>query len=41
VRGQRLADLYLQRAYKLVAEEFDALGALDAAILAAQAEPPQ
>jgi hypothetical protein len=37
-RGQRLADLYLQRAYKLVAEEFDALAALDAAITAAQAE---
>ncbi|HEY7061377.1 MAG TPA: hypothetical protein VII06_07865 [Chloroflexota bacterium] len=39
-RGQRLADLYLQRAYKLAAEEFDALAALDAAIAAAQAEEP-
>ncbi len=37
-RGQRLADLYLQRAYKLAAEEFDAIAALDAAIAAAQAE---
>lgn len=37
-RGQRLADLYLQRAYKLVAEEFDVLAELDAAIVAAQAE---
>jgi hypothetical protein len=34
--GQRLADLYLQRAYKLVAEDFDALVALDAAIAAEQ-----
>jgi hypothetical protein len=39
-RGQQLADLYLQRAYKMVAEEFDALAALDAAIAAAQAEHP-
>ena len=37
-RGQRLADLYIQRAYKLVAEEFDALPALEAAI-AAEVEP--
>ncbi|HLI29184.1 MAG TPA: hypothetical protein VKZ60_19115 [Chloroflexota bacterium] len=35
-RGQRLADLYLQRAYKLAADEFDALPALDAAIAAEQ-----
>lgn len=33
-RGQRLADLYLQRAYKLAAEEFDTLAELDAAIAA-------
>ncbi len=38
--AQRLADLYLQRAYKLAAEEFDALPALDAAIEAARAEEP-
>jgi hypothetical protein len=38
-RSQRLADLYLQRAYKLAAEEFDALPALEAAIDAARAEP--
>ena len=37
-RSQRLADLYLQRAYKLVAEEFDALPALEAAIEAARAD---
>ena len=37
-RGQRLADLYLQRAYKLAAEEFDALAALDAAIAGEQSE---
>ena len=37
-RGQRLADLYLQRAYKLVAEDFDALPALEAAIAAEQPE---
>jgi hypothetical protein len=36
--GHRLADLYLQRAYKLAAEEFDAIAALDAAISAAHAE---
>jgi hypothetical protein len=35
-RGQRLADLYVQRAYKLVAEEFDALPGLEAAIAAEQ-----
>ncbi len=41
-RSQRLADLYLQRAFKLAAEDFDALPALDAAIEAAQADdqPP-
>ena len=38
LRGQRLADLYLQRAYKLVAEEFDALPAIEAAIAAEQGE---
>ncbi len=32
--GQRLADLYVQRAYRLVAEDFDALPALEAAIAA-------
>src|SRR5205085_2591363 len=37
-RGQRLADLYLQRAYKLAAEEFDAVPPLDIAIAAAQAD---
>jgi hypothetical protein len=36
--SQRLADLYLQRAFKLAAEEFDALPALDAAIEAARGE---
>jgi len=36
--SQRLADLYLQRAFKLVAEDFDALPALEAAIDAARGE---
>jgi hypothetical protein len=36
--SQRLADLYLQRAFRLVAEDFDALPALDAAIAAARGE---
>ncbi len=36
-RGQRLADLYLQRAYRLAADDFDALPALDAAIAAERA----
>jgi hypothetical protein len=39
-RSQRLADLYLQRAFKLATEEFDAIASLDAAIAAAQAEEP-
>jgi hypothetical protein len=33
-RGQRLAELYLERAYKLAAEDFDGLASLDAAIAA-------
>jgi hypothetical protein len=37
-RGQRLAELYLQRAYKLVAEEFDSLPALEAAIAAEESK---
>jgi hypothetical protein len=38
--SQRLADLYLQRAFKLAAEDFDALPALEAAIEAARGEGP-
>jgi hypothetical protein len=35
-RGERLAQLYVERAYKLVAEDFGALPALEAAIAAEQ-----
>jgi hypothetical protein len=38
--SQRLADLYLQRAFKLAADDFDGLPALDAAIEEARGEKP-